>query len=1129
MKLATFIIFAACIQISAAGFGQISIKEKNALLETILRKIEKQSGYSFWYKTNLLKKATRVDMDVHDASIEEALSIAFSGQPITYILEKKSVILELKKPQFASLTPYVIKKKEVRGTVRDSVDILPGVSVKIKGTNKGTTTDGNGKYILDVPEDNSILVFSMVGYVEQEIAVKDREVINVVMRVSAKSLDDVVVVAFGSQKKTTMVGSVATINPKELKGPTSNLTTMLAGRVSGMIAYQRSGEPGRDNADFFIRGVTSFGTGKVNPLILINGIEMDPRDLARIQPDDIAGFSVLKDATAAALFGARGANGVVLVTTKSGVEGKTKFNVRFENSLSSNTRNFQLADNITYMKLANEAATTRNAQAPPTYPLDKIARTEAGQDPLLFPNNDWMKLMIKDNTLNQRLNFNVSGGTTKAQYYISGTYNVDNGILKSLELNDFNTNVKARNYELRANVNVKLTPTTEAIVRTTGQFDDYNGPIGGGGKIFQRVLWANPVQFPAIYPQSIQSYSKHPLFGNAYVSGRNFYNNPYAFALSGYSQTNTSNMIAQLEVKQDFNFITSGLTARLMAYTRRNAYFDVSRRNSPFYYGSIADPELGFRNVELLNEGAANEYLSYEPGGKAVSSFNWIEAALNYDKKIEKHAFGGMLISYINNYVTGNAGDLQNSLPRRNISLSGRFTYSYNTRYMMEFNFGYNGSERFHESQRFGFFPSIGVAWNAAEEAFMKPVKGVISKLKFRGSYGIVGNDQIGNLNDRFFYMSNVNMNNGDKGYTFGDNFTEGKSGISITRYANTNITWERAEKSNIAVEMSLFNSFNLELDFFHEKRTNILTGRSYIPASMGLGAGVQANVGQAIGQGLDASLDYSKSFPNNTWLTLRGTFTYAKSKYLATEEPLYPLNVHLSRIGNPISQQYGLIAERYFLDEQEVANSPRQNYGLYSAGDIKYRDVNGDGQITNLDRVPIGYPTMPEIIYGFGFSYGYKAFDISAFFQGQARSTFWINPGNIAPFIMHNGTDTNPVSGAQNGLLSVIAESHWSEENRNLYAFYPRLSDQSSPNNYQTSTWWMRNGAFLRLKSVELGFNMPTKTLKRLGLSNLRLYTNAMNLFAISKFKMWDVEMGGDGLGYPVQRVMNFGAILGF
>lgn len=1130
MKLATFIIFAACIQLSAAGFSQnISIKKMNVPLETVIKMVEKQSGYLFWYKINLLQKTSRIDINVENLDIREVLDIAFAGQPISYIIEKKSIILEYKKPSVLNIQETVLTRKEVRGTVRDSLGVLPGVSIKIKGSNLGTVTGVDGKYILDIPDEDAVLIFTMVGFTPQEISVRGKEVINVTLKATNDVLDDVVVVAFGSQKKTTMVGSVTSINPKELKGPTSNLTTMLAGRVSGVIAYQRSGEPGRDNADFFIRGVTSFGTGKVNPLILINGIEMDPRDLARIQPDDIAGFSVLKDASAAALFGARGANGVVLVTTKSGVEGKTKFNVRFENSLSSNTRNFQLADNITYMKLANEAATTRNAQAPPTYSLDKIARTEAGQDPLLYPTNDWMKLMIKDNTLNQRLNFNVSGGAPKAQYYISGTYNVDNGILKSLELNDFNTNVKARNYELRANVNVKLTPTTEAIVRTTGQFDDYNGPIGGGGAIFQRVLWANPVQFPAIYPQSIQPYSKHPLFGNAYISGQNFYNNPYAYALSGYSQTNNSNMIAQLEVKQDFNFITPGLTARLMAYTRRNAYFDVSRRNSPFYYGSIVDPELGFRDIDLLNEGAATEYLTYEPGAKTVSSFNWIEAALSYDKTLEKHTLGGMLISYINNYVTGNAANLQSSLPQRNISLSGRFTYSYDARYMMEFNFGYNGSERFHESQRFGFFPSIGVAWNAAEEKFMEPVKGVISKLKFRGSYGIVGNDQIGNLNDRFFYMSNVSLNNAAKGYTFGENFNESKPGVSISRYANPDITWERAEKANLAVEMSLFNGFNLELDFFHEKRTNILSARSYIPATMGLAAAIQANVGQAEGQGLDASLDYSKSFQNNTWLTLRGTFTYAQSKYLLTEEPMYPLNVHLSRIGQPISQQYGLIAERYFLDEQEVANSPRQNFGLYSAGDIKYRDVNGDGQITNLDRVPIGYPTMPEIIYGFGFSYGYKAFDISAFFQGQARSSFWINPQNIAPFLIHSGTTANPVSGAQNGLLQSIADSHWSEENRDLYAFYPRLSDQASSNNYQTSTWWMRNGSFLRLKNVELGFNMPAKTLKKIRLSNFRIYANTMNLFAISKFKMWDVEMGGNGLGYPVQRVMNFGAILGF
>jgi TonB-linked SusC/RagA family outer membrane protein len=778
--------------------------------------------------------------------------------------------------------------------------------------------------------------------------------------------------------------------------------------------------------------------------------------------------------------------------------------------------------------MANEAFLTRRPLSQPIYSREKIDKTAMGADPYLYPDNDWMGLMIKNNTLNSRLNANVSGGGAKANYYVSGTANVDNGILNRLDLNSFNTNVKARNFELRTDVTLNATPTTEIKVRTTGQFSDYNGPRGGGGEVFKRILYANPVMFPAIYPASYAPEVKHPLFGNAYVNGQNFYNQPYAYALSGYSQTNTSFVLAQMEINQDLAFITPGLKARVMAYTKRRSYFDLSRSNSPFYYSALVDPDEGFRGLKYLNEGQGSEWLSYNEGAKEVNTYNWVEGAVNYNKIIaEKHDVGVMLVGYMSNYLQGNAGTLERSLPQRNLSLSGRATYSYDSRYLMEFNFGYNGSERFYSSNRFGFFPSIGVAWNAGEESFLKVLKDSGGKLKIRASYGLVGNDQIGDVAERFYYMSIVNMNDGGRGYTFGENFGESRNGISVGRYPNNEITWEKSRKSNFGIELGLFNSFNLELDLFREHRSNILLTRASIPNSMGLATGIKANLGEVKGQGIDATLDYSKSFMNNSFLTLKGTFTYATNEIVKFEETDYPAGVFKSRVGYPINQRYGLIAERYFVDDEEVANSPKQEFGnVYQAGDLKYRDVNGDGRITFLDEVPIGYPEVPEIIYGFGFTYGYKGFDVSAFAQGSARSSFWIQPGNIAPFLFGANSD---VPNGQTGLLQAVADSHWSEENRDLYAFFPRLSYESISNNYQSSTWWMRNGAFLRLKSVELGYKFPDRIMQRYKVNNLRVYANGLNLLAMSKFKLWDVEMGGQGVGYPIQRVFNFGVQVGF
>lgn len=1007
----------------------------------------------------------------------------------------------------------------------DSTPIV-GATISLQGKSalgKGhTLSDDNGQFELIAPPEGS-LVISYIGYQNRVLPINHQTELWIYMNLDSSKLEEVAVVAYGTQKKSSMVSSITTLNPKEIKGPTSNLTTMLAGRVAGMIAFQRSGEPGNDNAQFFIRGITTFGSGKVNPLILIDGMESTSTDLARLQPDDISGFSVLKDASASSLYGARGANGVVLVTTKNGVGGRTKFSVRMENSVSSNTQNFKLADNIDYMKLANEAVLTRNPIGILPYSQTKIDHTIAGDNPYLYPNNDWIKLLIRDYTINQRVNANASGGGQAAQYYISATYNQDNGVLKSDKQNNFDNNIKLRTIGVRTNVTVKLTPSTKAVVRTSGTFDDYNGPNGGGAKIFKQALSSNPVLFPAIFPASDLPNVHHPLFGNAILSGKdNVYNNPYATMVSGFQQYNTSTLNVQLELNQDLKFFTPGLNLRGMAYTQRYSYFTLNRQYNPFFYEATAtntDPK-GYQ-LSLLNEQSATEYLNYNEGKKVVNTTTYAEVALNYNHTFNKvHEVGGMLITTLRNYLNGNAGDLQTSLPFRNLGLSGRFTYGYDSRYLFEANFGYNGSERFAASQRYGFFPSIGGAWNVSNEKFFSPLLDVVSKLKFRATYGLVGNDQIGDDDDRFFYLSNVNLNNGDRGAYFGKDFGYFRPGVSISRYANDLITWEEAKTTNIGMDLTLFKYFNIVVDAYKQHRSNILMTRAYIPTTMGLTADVNANVGVAEGKGLDISLDYNRTF-GKSWLQLRSTFTYAVSNLLVNEEPEYPASMwYLSRVGHPLSEIYGLIAERLFVDDEEVTNSPPQNYGEVAGGDIKYRDLNGDGEITDNDRINgLGYPTTPEINYGFGFSYGYKTLDISVFFQGSARSSFMIDPKAITPFVTDGSN--------QHGLLDVIAKDHWSEDNRDVYAFWPRMSPDISNNNTRASSWWLRNGAFLRMKSAEIGYTLPAATLKRWGLDGLRFYVNGSNLFLISGFKLWDPEQGGDGLGYPLQRVYNLGVNL--
>ncbi|RFS26813.1 TonB-dependent receptor [Chitinophaga silvatica] len=1036
------------------------------------------------------------------------------------------ILLLFRPPAFAS--PFQTTDKEVRGLVTDSTGSpIIGASIGVKNKpGVGTASDVNGRYILKVPT-NATLIFSMIGFAPQEIPVGSREVINIILKASANQLNETVIVAFGKQKKADVVGAVTTINPAELKIPSSNLTTALAGRIAGVIGYQRSGEPGQDNADFFIRGVTTFGYKK-DPLILIDGIELTVTDLARLQPDDIASFSIMKDATATSLYGSRAANGVILVTTKEGKEGKAAITLRLENSVAAPTRNVELADPITYMRLNNEAVLTRDPLGQLPYTDQKIDNTINGVNPYVYPSTDWRKSLFKNYTTNQRANLNVSGGGNIARYYVAGSFNQDNGILKVDKRNNFNSNIDLKNYSLRSNVNVNVTKSTELAIRLNGSFDDYKGPIDGGASVYRNVMRTNPVYFPAYYPMDEDhKYVQHIMFGNHEDGG--FLLNPYADMVKGYKNYSRSLMAAQFEVKQDLASLTEGLNFRTMVNVTRNSYFDVTRAYFPFWYQpSSYDKLTNTYKLDLMNEETGTEYLNYLPGTKTVSSNFYLESALNYNRTFHKdHTLSGLFVFMVRNNLTGNGADLQASLPFRNVGLAGRGTYSYKNRYYLELNFGYNGSERFHESHRWGFFPSAGMAWSVSNEPFFEQYKSTINNLRLRATYGLSGNDAIGDPNDRFMYLSNVNMNDGSKGAVFGRDNGYSRSGISLSRYADPNISWELAKKTNIGLEVGLFGKLDIQADIYTEKRSNILMTRTATPATMGLSAQPRANVGAAESKGIDLSADYNHSFNKSLWIQGRANFTYATNKFTSYEEPSYdgaPWKLH---VGYPINQQWGYIAERLFVDDQEAAKSPRQNFGEYGGGDIKFHDVNGDGQITSLDMVPLGYPTTPEITYGFGFSVGYKKFDFSAFFQGLGRESFWINARATAPFMTYY-YDNESLSGRpQNQLLKAYADSHWSEEHRDLYALWPRLSTTGigNDNNAQTSTWFMRNGAFIRLKQMEIGYTVRDWA----HISKLRIYANGSNLLTWSKFKLWDIEMAGNGLGYPIQRVFNVGALATF
>ena len=1019
------------------------------------------------------------------------------------------------------------QQKIISGVVSDSYgNPIPGVNIlQETQKNNGTITDFDGKFTISI-NDESMLIFSYVGFITKKVESKDSN-LEVTLEEDLLGLDEVTVVAYGTQKKASVIAAVTSINPEELRVPTSNLTSSIAGRVAGVISYQRSGEPGRDNAEFFIRGVSTFGYAR-SPLILIDGIETTSTDLARLQPDDIASFSIMKDATATALYGARGANGVILVTTKEGKEGVVKINVRYEKAYSAPTKSLEIADPVTYMTLHNEALATRNPLGGRIYSLEKIL---ISQDPnrniMAYPTVNWFDELLEDYTLNSRFNFNVSGGGKVARYYLAATVNSDNGNLKIDPQNNFNNNINFKRISLRSNVNVNLTPTTEVALKFNGNFDDYIGPLDGGAAIYQKAMQTNPVLYPRFYEPDLQfQNSTHILFGNYGQFGD--YLNPYADMIRGYKDESYNNFLATVEVKQDLGFIAEGLNARILGNTSRYSFYNLERKYNPFYY-TLGNYDFQSDQYTLiaLNPNQGTEYLEYNEGNKVITNATYFEASLNYNTTIDDiHEISGMIIGISRELKYANAGDLQRSLPYRNLGVSGRFTYAYDERYFSEFNFGYNGSERFAKSERFGFFPSFGFGWYMSNEDFMSSTSDVITKLKLKSTYGLVGNDQIGSAEDRFFYISQVNLNDGSMGAPFGNEFSNYINGVSIDRYANDQITWEKAKMLNVGFELGLFGKVDIQADYFTEYRSNILMDRAQVPASMGLQSPIRANVGEASSKGFEMSLDYKDNITNDFFVAVRANFSFATSKYEVFEELDY-VSAGLpwrSRIGLNLSQPFGYIAERLFIDEADIANSPIQTFGDYMAGDIKYKDINNDGIIDINDEVPIGYPTTPEIIYGFGTSASYRNFDFSFFFQGSARSSFFVDAYNTSPFI-----DTSGSAIGNNALLSAWANDHWSENDRNLYASWPRLSDQLIDNNNRNSTWWLRDGAFLRLKSIEFGYSFTDKLTEKLGFSAGRVYVSGTNLLTFSKFKLWDIEMGGNGLGYPIQKGANLGLNINF
>ncbi|MDR2681240.1 MAG: TonB-dependent receptor [Tannerella sp.] len=1012
----------------------------------------------------------------------------------------------------------------IKGKVVDSDgNTLSGVAVMVKASTVGVVTNDDGDYTLSNVPVGSVLEFRLQGYVTQEQKVAaEKTTIVVIMVEEAQSLDDVTIVAFGTQKKSSVLASVESVKMSTLRVPASNLTTAFAGKIPGIISYQTSGEPGADNANYFVRGITTFTKeGKRDPLILIDGFEASSDDLARIQPDDVESFSVLKDASATSVYGARGANGIILVNTKSGIEGSVKINARIDTHVATPSRNIDYVDAITYMRMYNEAREGRNPLLGPYYDEQKIQSTIRGENPMIYPNVNWYNTLFNTATVNTKANLNVSGGGKVATYYVAGGYDKETGLLKVDKRNNFNNNIDINRFHLRNNVIFKLSSSTTLDTRLQARYEKYTGPAIAAGDIFASVMNSNPVDFPAVYePDEANLLTTHTLFGNTFVSG-GLKGNPYADMVKGYKSKDDATVTVMATLMQDFDMLVKGLKAQMKVSVNTSSSYEQTRGYEPYFYDVESYDQVTKKYKLLcLNENAGNPYLGDVAQSSISTSHYYYEGRLNWDRTFGVHTIGGMLVGRAEEILlTSGGSSIYEALPERNVGLSGRFTYDYDNRYFTEFSFGYNGSEKFTGNKRFGLFPSIGVGWLISNEAFMEATKDVISNLKLRFTYGKVGNDAISNRAGRFWFLSDVvwgEFGNEfyDLGYRWGETFTTAYRGYKVNRYANPDITWEISDIYNYAIELGFFKAINLQLEYFKNIRSNIYMERQNFASTSGMTAKISGNVGKAESHGIDASVDIQHVFNKDFWVTGRLNFTYAVNKYLKLDEPRYS-DKYLSQVGRNINLQKGLIAERLFVDDKEIANAAPQQFGDYGAGDIKYTDVNNDGMVNENDMVYMGYPTVPEIQYGFGLSTGYMNWDFSFFFQGNSRVSFYIAPEKIAPFINR-----------RNALL-IVGNNYWTETNPDVHSFWPRLSAETLDNNTRQSSWWMRDGSFMRLKNIELGYNFGA--LSKLKVQNLRGYFSAENVFIISPFKLWDPEMGDNGLGYPIQRRFNVGLQVSF
>lgn len=1036
---------------------------------------------------------------------------------ILYILVVCSILLGGGNPTsaFAQSKEYTIT-----GTVLDlQGQPMVGVNVIVKNQpGLGTNTDIDGKYKIRTGA-NETLSFSYLGYATQDIPIAGKTRIDVKLVEDSNAMEEVVVVGAGFQKKASVVGAVTSIKMEDLKVPTANITNSLAGNVPGIIAVQRSGEPGKDASEFWIRGISTFGAN-ASALVLVDGIE---RDFNEINVEDIESFSVLKDASATAIYGQRGANGVILVTTKRGQAGKVNINFKAEYGISSSAIEREFVDAETYASLANEARASRYQD--PVYDASDLEIIKYNLDPDLYPNVDWHDALLKKSTSTFKTSLNISGGGSTARYYISGSYYKQGGLFKDSLKENYDTDTNYKRYNFRINTDINITKTTILEAGLGGWVVDQHkpgmttNPDGNTDDFWKSISYMTPITVPLRY-----SNGQLPTYG---TDGYGI--SPYVLLNhTGYYTFWENKVESNIGLKQDLSFITQGLhfTGRFSydAYNRHN----LGRLKMPALYKAerVRDMEGNLITSRIIDEQSLWQTSDVYGSRRAYG-----EVQLAYDRAFNKHRVGGLLYYYMQSFSENDVDDnVFKSVPQRNMGLSGRVTYGYDDRYLVEFNFGYTGSENFEPKERFGFFPAIAAGWVISNEKFVKKHIPWLTMLKIRYSWGQVGNDRIGG-GTRFPYITTVTNGNS---VNFGNMGANRADGILVQLMGSQNLTWEITTKQDLGLDLKIADRFDLTVDIFRDHREDIFIRRGFLPGTTGLLVGGSidqrpwGNVGSMRSEGIDGNFGYTQRIGKEFIFTLRGNLTYAYNKVLKYDEAANALYYRMTQ-GYKWEQNRGLIALGLFKDEAEIASSPTQYGQELMPGDIKYKDVNGDGVINDDDIVPIGNTRTPELVYGLGLSAQWKGIDFSILFQGTGKMDFIMEGYSTFPFIANDaGNILSVVADPKNRWISREISGDPATERQD--AIFPRLSYGPRENNTKWSTWWLRDGHYLRLKNLEVGYTLPKAFTRKFRVEKARIFFLGYNLACWSSFDWWDPEMGSkDGNSYPIQRTYTFGVNVSF